>query len=197
MGLWLSVCLACQTLPYAPETVETQSNLSHTFQDGSKRSQTFLNSLSMFMLIYHTISYHTIPDGIMLASLPSLLNAPHTLPKRLKRIQTFLQRFRTLHNAPKCSQTLFVLMLTYIPCHTIPYHTIWDYAYHTTIHTTKTYIWNRPGNLYQVLHVFQFQTSSFSRCVCVSCKKHVGNIICICQLRLEKCKIRSLAHSRF
>ena len=38
-------------------------------------------------------------------------------------------------------------------------------------HHKKTYIWDRSSNLYQVLHVLQFQISSFSRCVR---KKHVG-----------------------
>ena len=86
-------------------------------------------------------------------------------------------------------------MLTHIhtiPYHTIPYKTIRDYAYHTTIHTTRTI---HMGSAWQPAssQVLQFQTSSFSQSVCVSRKMHVG--ILYLSAKLRKCKNRSLSRS--
>ena len=116
------------------------------------------SSLCSCLLTY--IPYHILP------SLTSLLNAPHTLPKRSKNIQTFPQRFKTLHNAAK----------QFYAYHTIPYQMGLCSPYNNTHHKNHTYEWDRPGNLHEVLHVLQLQTNSISRCVCVSCKKHAGNL---------------------
>ena len=69
------------------------------------------------------------------------------------------------------SNNIHICKTIYIPYHTMPYGIMLTISPYTP---QKPYIWDRSGNLYQFLHVLQLQTSSFSRCVCVSCKKHVG-----------------------
>ena len=98
----------------------------------------------------------------------------HKLPKRLKRIQTFPQRFKMLHNAARRSQILLCsCLLTY---HTIPYHMGVCLPYNHTHHKNHTCKIGLATCLYRVYHVLQFQTSSFSRCECVSYMKQVGNL---------------------
>ena len=67
----------------------------------------------------YTIPHHTIPYGIMLASLLSLLNAP-------KRSQNALNAFKRFHNASRRSITLpnvpnFSLCLCFLTYYTTPY----------------------------------------------------------------------------
>ena len=100
--------------------------------------------------------------------------ACQTLPYDPKSLETHSNASTTLQAVPKRSQTFFDSLYAYAYLHNIQWHTIRDYAYLTTINYTKTIPTERCGNLYQVLHVLQLQTSSFWRCVCVSCKKHVG-----------------------
>ena len=112
---------------------------------------------------------------------PACLACSHTIPKNSKRIRAVPKR-------PNRSKTLPNSLYAYAYLSTIPYHTRQYHTYGIML-TIQPYsqrkpnIWDWSGNLYQVLHVLQFQTSSFSRCVCVSCKTHVG--FCICQLGLE------------
>ena len=121
---------------------------------------------------YATIPYHTIHTCIWDYAYPACL-ACQTLPYDPKALETYSNGSKTLWDAPKCSQTFPNSLYAYVYLHTIPDHmglmlTIQEYT------PQRPYIWDRYGKLYQVLHVLEFQTSSFSRCVCVSCKKHIG-----------------------
>ena len=94
---------------------------------------------------------------MMLPSLPSLLNA-HIRSQNARNV------FKSVHNAsrrstmlPKPSPNIFMFMLTCIP-------------YHTCRISMAACI-KSPA-----CAPLLFKTSSFSRCVYVSCKKHVGKL---------------------
>ena len=133
--------------------------------------------------------------------MPSVPRLPDALIRSQNARNTF-NGSKMLQAVPKRSQTFPSYFYANAYSHTIPYHTI---PYHTRPYGVmltippytpqKPCIWDRPGNLYQVLHVLQIQTSSFSRCVCVPCKKHIGNLYL--SVAFGKCKVRSLGHSCF
>ena len=78
-----------------------------------------------------------------------------------------------LQAAPKRSQAFPNSLYACVYLHTRPYHTR-PYGIMLTIPPytpQRPYIWDRPDKLYQVLHVLQFQTSSFTRYVCVSLER--------------------------
>ena len=174
MGLCLPRLPSLPSLPNAPVRSRSALNAFKRFQNVSRCSRTLPSvpkfSLCQCLLTYiHT--YHTIPYWIMLPSLPSLLSAP-TGSQNVRNV------FKRFHNASRRSTTLpNVLKLSLCLClftyHAIPYGTMLTIPPYSP---QKPYMWDRPGNLYQVLLVLQFQASSFSRCVCLSCTKHVGNL---------------------
>ena len=105
--------------------------------------------------------------------------------KTLKPLQNVIKRFPPPTKKGKRKEGQ-----VYAYVHAIPYHAIWDYSYHAPYTPQKSYVWDSHGNLYQVLHVLHLQDAYVLHATSTS-----G--ICICQLRLENCKIRSLGHSCF
>ena len=126
MGLCLPACLACQTLPIVPKTLETHSSVSQTLQDALKRSQLFF----LFMLTHRTIPYH----------IRLCLPYHHTHHKN----HTSGIGLATCINSCMCSNLRLALS--------------------------------------HDAYVFHARSKSG---------------FCICQLRLDKCKVRSLGHSCF
>ena len=117
MRLWFTSRPSLLNAPLRSQSVPNASKCFPNVWRRSKCSQTFPISLYAYAYLH---TYRTIPP----IRFPNARNA-------FKRFYNALRRSTTLPNVPKLS-----LCFAYL--HTVPYNTIWDYAYHATIHTTKT-----------------------------------------------------------
>ena len=111
----------------------------------------------------------------MLHSPPSLLNDP-------TRSRSSRDAFKRVHNASR------------LTCHTIPYHKGLCLPYNNTHHKNHTYEIGLSTCIESCM-CSSFRQAPYHGAYVFHARSTSG--ICICQLRLEQCKTRSLGHSCF